>query len=52
MALADGSQDALGEVVLQPGMPVEAFIRTDARTPASFLFKPLADYWAYAMREE
>lgn len=35
-----------------PGMPVEAFIRTDARSPASFLLKPLADYFAYAMREE
>ena len=49
---APGAQAALGEVVLQPGMPVEAFIRTDARTPASFLLKPMADYWAYAMREE
>lgn len=49
---ARGAQAALGEVVLQPGMPVEAFIRTDARTPASFLLKPMADYWAYAMREE
>jgi HlyD family type I secretion membrane fusion protein len=49
---APGAQDALGEVLLQPGMPVEAFIGTDARTPASFLLKPMADYWAYAMREE
>lgn len=49
---APGAQDALGEVALQPGMPVEVFIRTDARTPASFLLKPMADYWAYAMREE
>lgn len=49
---APGAQAALGEVELQPGMPVEAFIRTDARTPASFLLKPMADYWAYAMREE
>lgn len=37
---------------LQPGMPVEAFIRTDARTPASFLTKPIEDYWTYAFREE
>ena len=49
---APGAHDALGDVVLQPGMPVEAFIRTDARTPASFLLKPMAGYWAYAMREE
>ena len=52
MGLADGAQNALGDVILQPGMPVEAFIRTDARTPASFLLKPLADYWAYTMLEE
>ena len=38
--------------VLTPGMPVDAFIRTDARTPMSFLLKPVADYMAYAMREE
>jgi HlyD family secretion protein len=44
--------DALELAALRPGMPVEAFIRTDPRTPASFLLKPLADYWAYAMREE
>ena len=52
LALAEGAAEALGENALQPGLPVEAFIRTDARTPASFLLKPLADYWAYAMREE
>lgn len=37
---------------LKAGMPVEAFIRTDARTPASFLLKPVSDYMAYAMREK
>lgn len=36
---------------LLPGMPVEAFLHTDTRTPASFLLKPLADYWVYAMRD-
>ena len=46
------SHYALDERKLQPGMPLEAFIQTDARSPASFLLKPLADYFAYAMREE
>lgn len=46
------NNDGFDVGLLRPGMPVEAFIRTDARTPASFLLKPLADYWAYAMREE
>jgi len=35
----------------QPGQPAEVFVTTDSRSPASFLLKPMADYWAYAMRE-
>ena len=52
LSINPDAMDLLGGVSLQPGMPVEAFVQTDARTPASFLLKPLADYWAYAMREE
>lgn len=52
LSLAPGADRALAGQTLQPGMPVEAFIRTDQRTPASFLLKPLADYWTYALREE
>jgi HlyD family secretion protein len=52
LTLTDPAREALEGITLQPGMPVEAFIQTDARTPASFLLKPLADYWAYALREE
>lgn len=37
--------------VLIPGMPVEAFIRTDDRTPLAYLVKPLADYFNRAFRE-
>lgn len=33
-----------------PGMPVEAFIKTDERTPLSYLTKPLTDYFARALR--
>jgi HlyD family secretion protein len=52
LTLDPAASAALGAQALLPGMPVEAFIRTDARSPASFLLKPLADYFAYAMREE
>lgn len=33
------------------GQPAEVFLRTDTRSPASFLLKPAADYFTYAMRE-
>ena len=36
---------------LLPGMPVEAYLRTDDRTPLSYLTKPMTDYFARAMRE-
>lgn len=36
---------------LIPGMPVEAFLSTEARSPLAYLLKPLADYFAKAMRE-
>ena len=42
----------LGDAVLLPGMPVEAFIQTGARTPMSYLLKPLTDYFTLAFREE
>lgn len=52
LMLAPEAEKMLNDQILHPGMPVEALIQTDARSPASFLLKPLADYWAYAMREE
>ncbi len=36
---------------LIPGMPVEAFIRTEDRTPIAYLVKPFTDYFAKAFRE-
>ncbi|CUH78416.1 HlyD family type I secretion periplasmic adaptor subunit [Tropicibacter naphthalenivorans] len=36
---------------LIPGMPVEAFIRTEDRTPLAYLVKPFTDYFAKAFRE-
>ncbi len=37
---------------LKPGMPVEAFLRTEARRPLTYLVQPLAVYFARAFREE
>ena len=38
-------------LTLVPGMPVEAFIRTDERTPLAYLLKPFTDYFTRAFRE-
>ncbi|TPW28319.1 HlyD family type I secretion periplasmic adaptor subunit [Martelella alba] len=34
------------------GMPVEAFLQTDERSPVSYLVKPLTDYFDMAFRED
>ena len=47
----DGEIDKLEGQPLLPGMPVEAFLRTEDRTPIEYLVKPLADYFARAFRE-
>ncbi|MEM9793362.1 MAG: HlyD family type I secretion periplasmic adaptor subunit, partial [Pseudomonadota bacterium] len=46
-----GEIEKLGDLVLLPGMPVEAFIRTGDRTPLNYLVKPLSDYFTKAFRE-
>ncbi|MEP3332724.1 HlyD family type I secretion periplasmic adaptor subunit [Sedimentitalea sp.] len=52
IVLEPGEQDRLPkDTILIPGMPVETFIRTDARTPLAYLVKPLADYFTKAFRE-
>lgn len=52
IVLNDGEIDRLPEgTALIPGMPVEAFIRTDDRTPLAYLVKPFTDYFAKAFRE-
>ena len=43
--------DALDNVVLVPGMPVEAFLKTESRTPLSYLMQPLTSYFRRAFRE-
>lgn len=47
-----GELDKLAGLALIPGMPVEAFIKTDARTPFDYLIKPLANYFNRAFRED
>jgi len=50
--IKDGEMERLPEgVVLVPGMPVEAFIRTADRTPLAYLLKPVSDYFVKAFRE-
>jgi HlyD family secretion protein len=51
IVLEPGELEKLGDVVLLPGMPVDAFIRTDDRTPLTYLVKPLTDYFNRAFRE-
>jgi HlyD family secretion protein len=51
IALDPGEIEKLEGLVLVPGMPVEAFIRTDDRTPMAYLVKPFTDYFTRAFRE-
>lgn len=46
-----GEVDKLEGLTLLPGMPVESFIRTDARSPLAYLVKPFTDYFVKAFRE-
>ena len=43
--------EALGELKLQPGMPVEALIRTGARTALGYMLSPLTENIDLAFRE-
>lgn len=51
IVLDPGEIDKLKGLILVPGMPVEAFIRTNDRTPLAYLIKPFTDYFARAFRE-
>lgn len=52
IVLDDGQMARLPEeMVLIPGMPVDAFLATQERSPMDYLIKPLADYFARAFRE-
>ena len=51
IALDPGEIDRLEGLTLIPGMPVETFIQTGARSPMAYLLKPFTDYFAAAFRE-
>ncbi|PCI03010.1 MAG: hemolysin secretion protein D [Hyphomicrobiales bacterium] len=50
--ISDEELAQLGELVLVPGMPAEAFIQTGKRTVISYLVKPLSDQISRAFKEE
>lgn len=47
----DESLTRLDGVTIIPGMPVDAFIRTEDRTPLAYLTKPLVEYFHKAFLE-
>lgn len=47
----EGETDRLNGQPMLPGMPVEAYLRTEDRTPMGYLIKPFADYFNRAFRE-
>ena len=51
IVLDKGEMAKLAGQTLLPGMPVEAFIETGARTPMAYLLKPFTDYFNLAFRE-
>ena len=51
IVLDAGEMAKLADQTLLPGMPVEAFIQTGARTPMAYLLKPFTDYFNMAFRE-
>ncbi|MFZ1470087.1 MAG: HlyD family type I secretion periplasmic adaptor subunit [Paracoccaceae bacterium] len=51
IVLDEGEVAKLNGQTLLPGMPVETFIQTEARTPLAYLLKPFTDYFSTAWRE-
>jgi HlyD family secretion protein len=51
IAIDAQSLDTLAGEKMVPGMPVDAFLRTQDRTPLSYLLKPFTDYFRFAFRE-
>ena len=49
--LIEKEMERLGNVELISGMPVEAFLQTEARTPASYVVRPISDFFARAFRD-
>ncbi|MFT3688820.1 HlyD family type I secretion periplasmic adaptor subunit [Paenirhodobacter sp.] len=51
VTLLAGEKEKLADKTLIPGMPVEVYIQTGARSPIAYLLKPITDYFNKAMRE-
>ena len=52
IVLNDGERDKLPEGAhLIPGMPIQAYIKTDDRTPMAYFMRPFIEYFAKAFRE-
>ncbi|MEM9764731.1 MAG: HlyD family type I secretion periplasmic adaptor subunit [Pseudomonadota bacterium] len=51
LILEDGEAARILDLTFLPGMPVEAFIKTEERTPIEYLVRPLTDYFNRAFRE-
>jgi len=49
--LSSNELKKLGDRSLMPGMPVEAFLATESRTPLSYLTRPVVDYLDRAFRD-
>lgn len=49
--LVQSAQSRPNSIKLQPGMPAEVYIKTDERSPISYLLRPLLDQAARAFRE-
>ncbi|MDP8997435.1 MAG: HlyD family type I secretion periplasmic adaptor subunit [Pseudomonadota bacterium] len=52
LVIPAGERAKLGDNKLRPGMAAEAFIATEARSPFSYLIRPLIESWSHAMREK
>jgi HlyD family secretion protein len=52
ISMSEDEIKRLGDVKLTPGMPVEAFLQTGARTMLSYLIKPLHEQLVRSFREK
>lgn len=49
--LIDSELKKLGNIELLPGMPVDAFLQTESRSPASYVIRPITDFFTKAFRD-
>jgi inositol transport system ATP-binding protein len=50
ISVVEEELDKLSDTLIS-GMPVEAFLTTTSRSPASYVMKPIGDYFAKALRD-